>query len=105
MKVKIKEQTLYSKAAARFLKSQRVAVVFGRTIHLWNISRKDFLKDSPWVVHELEHVRQFQHYGVLRFSVMYLIEITRNGYYNNRFEKEAREAEMGEPDLEEIEFV
>ena len=105
MKIKIKEKSFYARIAARQLKCQTVAAVFGKTIHLWNVSREDFLKRTPWVVHEVEHVRQFQRYGFLRFSALYLLEYTRNGYYNNRFEVEARVAEMGEGDLAGIEFI
>lgn len=105
MDVKIKEQSVFARMAARKLKSATVAIVLGRTIHLWNVNRKDFLKSTPWVVHEITHVRQFQHYGFLRFSVLYLIESARRGYNNNRYEKEARDAETGDLDLEGIEFV
>lgn len=81
-----------------------MASVLGDTIHLWNVSREEFLQRIPWVVHEVEHVRQFRRYGFLRFSVLYLWESARRGYYNNRFEVEARIAEMGEHNLEGIEF-
>ena len=105
MKVKIKEQSLFARIAARQLKCKTVAAVFGRTIHLWNVSREDFLQKTPWVIHEVEHVKQFQRYGFMRFSVLYLFEYTRNGYYNNRFEVEARVAEMGNGTLDDIEFL
>ncbi|HEX8313945.1 MAG TPA: DUF4157 domain-containing protein [Flavisolibacter sp.] len=105
MKIKIREQSLFARIAARQLKCKTVAAVFGRTIHLWNVSREDFLQRRPWVVHEVEHVRQFQRYGSLCFSALYLLEYTRKGYHNNRFEVEARIAEMGEGDLEGVEFL
>jgi hypothetical protein len=50
-------------------------------------------------------VRQFQRYGFLWFTVLYLWESARRGYYNNRFEVEARVAEMGAADLSNIDFV
>lgn len=105
MKVKIKENSLFARVAAKQLRCKTVAAVLGRTIHLWNVSREDFLQKTPWVVHEVEHVRQFQRHGFIRFSALYLIEYTRKGYYNNRFEVEARVAEMGEGDLTGIEFL
>ncbi len=105
MKVRIKEGTLFARMAARKLKSNNVAAVLGNTIHLWNVSREEFLQRTPWVVHEIEHVRQFQRYGFVRFSVLYLWESARKGYYNNRFEVEARVAEHGVLSLEGIEFV
>jgi hypothetical protein len=104
MKIKIKEHSLFARVAAYNLKSKTMAAVFGHTIHLWNVSRKDFMRSTAWVVHEVEHVRQFQQYGLFRFSVLYLVEYARRGYYNNRFEIEARTAERGEPNLEGIEF-
>lgn len=91
--------------AARQLKCKTVAAVFGRTIHLWNVSREDFLQRRPWVVHEVEHVRQFERYGHVRFAALYLLEYTRRGYYNNRFEVEARVAEDGPGDLTGVHFI
>ena len=105
MKIRIKEESLFARIAARKLQCKAVAAVFGSTIHLWNVSREDFLKRTPWVVHEIEHVRQFRRYGYLWFSVLYLWESARNGYHNNRFEVEARVAENGVLCLDGIEFV
>ena len=105
VKIKIKERSFYARIAAKQLRCKSVAAVFGNTIHLWNVSREDFLQRTPWVVHEVEHVRQFQRYGFIQFSALYLLEYTRNGYHNNRFEVEARTAEIGEGDLKGIEFV
>jgi hypothetical protein len=82
-----------------------VAAVLGNTIHLWNISREDFLKRTPWVVHEVEHVRQYQRYGFVCFCLLYLWESARRGYYNNRFEVEARLAESGVQNLSGVEFI
>jgi hypothetical protein len=105
MKVKIRESSWFARIAAKKLKCTAVAAVFGNTIHLWNVSREEFLKRTPWVVHEIEHVRQFQRYGFLWFTVLYLWESARRGYYNNRFEVEARVAEKGAADFDGIEFV
>ena len=106
MKVRIKEGTLFARMAARKLNATAVAAVLGNTIHLWNVSREEFLLRTPWVVHEIEHVRQFQRYGFVRFSILYLWESARKGYYNNRFEVEARAVEEGAVlSLEGIEFV
>ena len=78
MKIKIKEQSWFARIAAYNLKSKTMAAVFGNTIHLWNVSREDFLRSRTWVVHEIVHVKQFAQYGYLRFSVLYLIEYYRN---------------------------
>jgi hypothetical protein len=105
LKIKIKERSWFARLAAKNLGSQRMAAVLGRTVHLWNVSREEFLSDPAWVVHELEHVRQFKRYGFLRFSILYLLEYRRHGYEKNRFEVEARIAEAGIPNLEGIEFL
>lgn len=79
--------------AALKLKSHSVAMVLGKTIHLYNVSKENFLKDDRWLKHELCHIRQFKQHGYFLFIAKYLWESLRNGYYNNRFEAEARAAE------------
>ncbi len=76
------------------LKSSNVAMVLGKTIHLSGVSRADFLKNEGWVAHELCHIRQFQEHGFFRFLWLYLRESVRVGYYNNKYEVEARIAGM-----------
>ncbi len=93
-KVKIKENSWLAKMAAWKLGSKDVAMVIGNTIHLYGVSKNDFLKDERWVKHELCHVRQYKQNGYVGFLAKYLWESIRNGYHNNRFEKEAREAEQ-----------
>jgi hypothetical protein len=41
----------------------------------------------------LKHIEQYRRYGIARFIVLYLVESIKKGYYNNRFEIEARKAE------------
>lgn len=79
--------------AAVKLKSHSVAMVLGKTIHLHNVSKENFLNDSQWLKHELCHIRQFKEHGYFLFIAKYLWESLRKGYYNNRFEVEARAAE------------
>jgi predicted SprT family Zn-dependent metalloprotease len=93
MNVRIKENSRWAKWAARKLNAKSVAITFGNTIHLFNASREDFLKNLPWVRHEVAHVLQYQRYGYIRFLAIYLWESMRRGYYNNRLEQEARNAE------------
>ena len=93
MDFRIKENSFIAKLAAGKLKSKRVAMVLGKTIHLHNTSREEFLNDARWVKHELKHIEQFARYGYLNFVVRYLWESFKKGYYGNRFEIEAREAE------------
>lgn len=90
MELKIKEGSLLARVARLVLKSPNVAMVLGKTIHLSGVSRDAFLQNKPWVAHELCHVRQFRQYGFVRFLGLYLLESIKHGYFNNRFEVEAR---------------
>jgi hypothetical protein len=90
MIVHIKENSWLAKLSAKKLGAKKVAVVFGKTIHLFNTSREEFLKDEKWVCHELAHVQQYQRYGFFRFLLLYLVESIRKGYRNNRYELEAK---------------
>jgi hypothetical protein len=68
-----------------------VAMVLGQTVHLSGATREEFLADPEWVAHEEVHLRQVRDLGLARFLAEYLIESARVGYYQNRFEVEARE--------------
>lgn len=93
----IKENSWVAKLAAWKLKADSVAIVVGRTVHLHNCKRKDFLQDKRWVKHELCHIRQFKEHGFLSFIFKYIFESLKHGYFNNKYEIEARQAEK-EPD-------
>ena len=89
----IKENSWLAKIASLKLGTKSVAMVLGKTIHLHNTTSESFLKDEKWVKHELCHIRQFKQHGYVGFISKYLWESIRKGYYNNRFEAEARKAE------------
>jgi hypothetical protein len=91
--IRIKENSFLARIAAMKLRSGRVAMVIGKTIHLHNVTRADFLKEESWVKHELCHVQQFKKHGFVPFLAKYVWESIKHGYYNNKFEVEAREAE------------
>ena len=91
--VHIKENSWRAKVACKVMKSNGVAIVFGKTIHLYGITEAEFLSSKTLVKHELKHVEQYQHNGYFGFLIKYLWECMRHGYYNNRFEIEARQAE------------
>lgn len=82
-----------------------MAIVIGNTIHLSRTSRNEFLADQRWVCHELKHIAQFRQYGFARFIFLYLVESARNGYYNNRYEKEARAAEKDASIIQQVHFT
>jgi len=101
MTIRIKEHSWQARIAARMLRSKNVALVLGRTIHLWGVSREVFLSDRGWVKHELAHIQQFKKYGFAKMTFLYLAESIKKGYYHNRFEAEARDAETKELPIEE----
>ncbi len=93
LKYHIKENSFFAKLAAKKLGASSVAMVLGSTIHLHNTSKQDFINDEKWLKHELCHIKQFKKYGYAGFLVRYLWQSLKHGYYNNKFEVEARQAE------------
>jgi len=93
MELNIKENSWIAKLAARKLQSGQVAIVIGNTIHLNNTTREDFLQNEKWVKHEVCHLQQFKKHGKFIFIIKYLWESLFHGYYNNKYEAEARKAE------------
>ena len=93
MEFLIKENSCVAKLAAKKLQSQNVAIVIGKTIHLYHVSKENFLKDEKWLKHEMCHINQFKKYGFFTFIARYLWESMKVGYYENKFEAEARNAE------------
>ena len=89
----VKENSWLAGIAAWKLGSNAVAMVLGKTIHLQNISKADFLQNKRLLRHELCHVKQYRQHGFAWFLVQYLWESIHKGYYKNKFEVEAREAE------------
>jgi len=90
---KIKEKSCIARIAAKKLGSDNVAIVFGSTIYLHNVSAAYFLADEKWLRHELCHIQQYKKHGFAGFIVKYVWESIRHGYHNNKFEIAARAAE------------
>jgi len=90
---RIVTSSFLAKLAALKLQSNRVAIVVGKTIYLYNTSKEEFLNDAKWLKHELCHIAQFKQYGFFTFIIKYLWESLWHGYYNNKYEVEARKAE------------
>lgn len=82
-----------------------MAITIGFTVFLYKASTKQLLENEKWLCHELTHVKQFQKYGKLKFIFLYLIETIKKGYYNNKFEIEARANENNNDILKEFEIV
>jgi hypothetical protein len=93
MNLKIKENSWIAKLAAKKLQSKNVAIVIGSTIHLYNVTKQQFLQNEKWVKHEVCHLQQFKKHGRFIFILKYLWESINHGYYNNKYETEARKAE------------
>ncbi len=104
-RVKIKENSWLAKIAAKKLRCSQVAMVLGKTIHLYNSSKEEFLSNKRWVRHEIAHVKQFAEFGFCRFIVLYLLETFNKGYQYNSFEEEARKKERDGSILSEIHFI
>lgn len=96
IRITVKENSWIAKIAAKKLKVNNVAFTLGNTIHLHNASAAEFFNDARWLRHELKHVEQFKRYGFLLFVWKYCLESLKKGYFQNRFEIEAREAELFE---------
>ena len=90
--------------AARKMGAEKLAMVLGNTIHLYNTSFDEFLQNRRWLRHELAHVKQFNDLGFFTFLWLYLLESIKKGYRMNRFEIEARAAET-EANLDYYVFV
>ncbi|MBL7731409.1 MAG: DUF4157 domain-containing protein [Chitinophagaceae bacterium] len=105
MKVQLKENSWLAKLAAARLKADKVAIVFGKTIHLHNTPAAEFLADKQWVCHELKHVEQYRQNGFVLFLAKYLYEWMRHGYFNNKYEKEARASENDQSLLKKTSFI
>ncbi|MBV9774080.1 MAG: DUF4157 domain-containing protein [Gemmatimonadetes bacterium] len=69
------------------MKGPAAAVTLGRTI----IVHPEVSLSRDLLVHELTHVRQWESDRL--FPVRYTLESIRRGYWNNRYELEARDAE------------
>jgi len=92
MKLNIKEQSWIAKLASKKLQSKNVAIVIGNTIHLYNVTKQQFLLDEKWLKHEVCHLQQFKKHGNFSFILKYLRESITHGYYSNKYEAEARKA-------------
>ncbi|RPE14002.1 DUF4157 domain-containing protein [Chitinophaga lutea] len=105
LRCRIKEDSKVARLAAWKMKSDNIAIVFGRVIHLYGVSRQQFLSDTAWVRHEVCHVKQYREYGFWGFLWLYVADWIRVGYYNNRFERAARLAENNARELDGVEIV
>ena len=90
---RIQENSWIAWLAAKKLRSNKVAIVLGSTIYLWNSSAADFINNERWFKHELCHIQQYKQHGYLIFIAKYIWESIWHGYQNNKYEVAARAAE------------
>ncbi len=105
LRVKIRPHSKIAALAARVMKAKNIAIVFRNTIYLHNCAKEDFLQDKRWLRHEVAHVYQYRRLGFFPFLASYLAECIRKGYYNNKFEVEARASEQDEGILERVQVI
>ena len=104
-KVYLREGSWLAQIAAKKLGARQLALVIGNTIHLHNTSATKFMSQRSWLLHELKHVVQYERHGVPGFLWRYMADSFKNGYQQNRFEIEARNAENETTLLEQFELV
>lgn len=90
---RIREESLAAAVVAYFLKGKKVALVIGSSIYLYGAKETELLESTAWFRHELMHVQQYKKEGTWYFLIKYGWESLRKGYWNNRYEIEARAAE------------
>ena len=66
---------------------------FGYGLTLYKLAIVANIEDPSYVIaHEAEHVRQWTSIGFFRFPYLYLKELHKRGYRDNKYEVWAREA-------------
>lgn len=89
----IKENSFWARLAGLKLRTKAIAMVLGHCIHLYGVSKEEFLSNKRWLRHELKHIEQYERLGFIRFIITYLWQTVRVEYYRCGLECEAREAE------------
>lgn len=89
-------------AAAKLQTKNGLCIVFGRTLHLNKLTRQEIIQNKNLLRHEVKHVLQWRKHNYLIFPILYLWYSIIYGYFNNPFEKEAREAETDDHLLEQF---
>jgi hypothetical protein len=98
--IRLVENSWVARLAAAKLKAQGAALVLGSAIHLYNITKQEFLSSPRLVRHELKHIDQYKRFGIVGFLSRYAWYSMKYGYFNNPLEQEARGAEDTALDIE-----
>jgi hypothetical protein len=107
VKIRIKENALVARIAAFNLGASDVgaAIVFGRTIYLYKVTREQLLANIPYLRHEVAHVLQYEREGWFGFLAKYLWYSIRFGYKQNPFETQARESQTDKEILNQVQIL
>lgn len=101
----IKEKSFVAKLAAKKLHADNCAIVFRKTIFLYNISKEEIEKNKALLNHELTHILQWRKHGILLFPLLYLYYSLKYGYNQNPFEIEARNNEENDRLIENFKIL
>ncbi len=88
--VYVKEKSFRARIALFKMGKGSVAMVMRRTIYIYGVNKEKFLENEDWLCHELQHVKQYEREGTVKFLCKYIWYWMRYGYYNMPYEKEAR---------------
>ncbi|RYE25225.1 MAG: DUF4157 domain-containing protein [Sphingobacteriales bacterium] len=94
--IRIIENSWLARIGAKRMRFNRIAMVIGKTIHLYGAPLNVFVNDKRWIIHELRHIQQYEETGFWKFVYKYTMECIRKGYYNNAYEVDARACESDE---------
>jgi hypothetical protein len=89
--IRIKENSFRARIASFNLgATSGLAMVWGNSILLFNVSKQDFLQDKHWVCHEIRHIIQSQQLGKWTFLWRYIVLSFKHGYHHHPYEVDAR---------------
>lgn len=107
IEVRIKENALVARIAAFNLGASKhgAAIVFGRTIYLYKVTKQQLLANIPYLRHEVAHVLQYEREGWFGFLAKYLWYSLRYGYRNNPLELEAKNSQTDKEILNQVRIL
>lgn len=107
IEVRIKENALVARIAAFNLGASKhgAAIVFGSTIYLYKVTKKQLKSNIPYLRHEVAHVLQYKREGWVGFLAKYLWYSLRFGYRQNPFELEAQNAQTDKEILNKVRIL
>jgi len=90
----IKQKSVLAYIASKCLHTNKAAIVLGSYIFIYGCNKEQFIANTKWFNHELQHVHQYQQLGFVIFISKYIYYSFKYGYYLNPFEVDARNHEL-----------